>query len=109
MQLRRALEALPDVVLLYVMAERQINEKTLRFIDGNLLRDRVLFLRDPESRVIDRLRIRLHDPEPLEEGVPHPSTYVLDREGQIRLADIREDYHVWIAPAPLLEALEGIP
>jgi hypothetical protein len=91
------------------MAERQVNEKTLRFIDGNLLRDRVLFLRDPKSQLIDRLRIRLRDPEPLEEGVPHPSTYVLDREGRVRLADIREDYHVWIDPAPLLEALEAIP
>ena len=109
MGLRRALEGMPDVVLLYVMADRQINGKTLRFVDGNLLRERVRFLRDPESRVIDRLRIRRPDPEPIEEGVPHPSTYVLDREGRIRLVDIREDFHIWIDPAPLLEALESIP
>jgi peroxiredoxin len=108
-ELRRAVEEAPDVVILWVMADRQINAKTLRFIDGNLLRDRVRFLRDPESRVIDRFRIRRPDPEPIEKGVPHPSTYVLDREGRIQLVDIREDFHVWIDPAPLLAALAAAP
>jgi peroxiredoxin len=108
-ELRRALEEMPGVVILYVMPDRQITGKTLRFIDGNLLRERVRFLRDPESRVIDRLGIRRPDPEPIEKGVPHPSTYVLDREGRIRLVDIREDFHIWIDPAPLLKALRSVP
>ena len=106
MQLRQALDAMPDVRILYVMADRQINDKTLRFIDGNELRDRVVFLRDADSAVIDRLGIRKLDVEPIEAGVPHPATYVLDRDGIIRLMDVREDYHIWIDPQPVIEALE---
>lgn len=104
MELRDAL-AHDDVVVLYVMAERQINDKTLRFIDEMGLRGRVRFLADPESAAIDRLRLRLAEPEPLEEGVPHPATYLLDRDGRVRFVDVREDYHVWLDPELLIEAL----
>ena len=52
---------------------------------------RVRFLVDPGSRAIDALRIRRPDPEAVEMGVPHPATYVLDREGVIRFVDVRED------------------
>jgi hypothetical protein len=37
--------------------------------------------------------------------VPHPATDVLDREGVVRLFDVREDYHVWLDPEPVIEAL----
>jgi peroxiredoxin len=106
-ELRQALEEMPDVVILYVMADGQINPKTQRFIDGNELRDRVIFLRDPQSRVIDRLGLRKEEPEPIEEGVPHPATYVLDRAGVIRLVDVRLDYHMWIDPEPVVAALRA--
>jgi peroxiredoxin len=106
-QLRQALQGMPDVRILYVMANEQINAKTQRFIDGNELRDRVVFLRDPESRVIERLGLRKEDVEPIEAGVPHPATYVLDREGVIRLVDVRHDYHIWLDPEPVLEALRA--
>ena len=94
-----------DVVIVYVMASNQINHKTIRFIDGNGLRDRVRFLKDPESRAIDALRIRRPDTEDIEAGVPHPTTYVLDANGTIRLVDVREDYHIWLDPEPVLTAL----
>ncbi len=98
-----------DLVVLYVMAEPQINEKTRRFVEELGLRERVRFLADPESALIDQLALRKPNPEPIEAGVPHPTTYVLDREGRVRFADVREDFHVWLNPALLLEALARIP
>ncbi len=95
--------------MLYVMAEPQINAKTLRFVDELGLRERVRFLADPESAWIDRLGLRKQDPEPIEAGVPHPATYVLDREGVVRFVDVREDFHLWLDPVLLLDALAQIP
>lgn len=91
------------------MADEQINRKTLWFIDGNGLREQVRFLRDPQSVVIDRLHLRRPNPEPIEQGVPHPATYVLDRDGVIRFVDVREDFHFWLDPEAVLEALAAIP
>ena len=41
--------------------------------------------------------------------MPHPTTYVLDREGRVRLVDVREDPHIWLDPEPIIAALERIP
>lgn len=88
------------------MAACQINDKTRRFVDENGLRDRVRFLSDPESQTIARLGLGLEDPElPMEQGVPHPATYLLDREGRVALMDVRRDYHIWLDPALVVEAL----
>jgi hypothetical protein len=87
------------------MADRQINAKTLRFIDGLGLREHVVFAVDPDSRSIDRLKVRLESPEAIEEGVPHPTTLLLDREGIVRFVDVREDFHIWLDPSLVAETL----
>jgi len=107
-ELRQALEGVEDLTLLYVLASNQVNAKTLRVEEGGLRR-RVRFLVDPGSRAIDALGLRLADPDPMEQGVPHPTTLLLDREGRIRLIDVRSDYHVWIDPVVLTDALASIP
>lgn len=109
MELREALAEMPDVRILYVLPQNQVNAKTWWFIDGNGLREHVTFLQDPQSRAIDRLGLRRPDPEPIEKGVSHPATYVLDREGVVRLVDVREDYHIWLDPAPVLAVLRQLP
>lgn len=109
MELRKALAGTEDLVILYVMADNQINRKTLWFIDGNGLREDVVFLQDPGSAAIDRLGLRRPNPEPIEQGVPHPSTFVLDREGIVRMLDQRVDFHIWLDPGPILDALAAIP
>ena len=48
-ELRQQIDSVEDVVLLYVMADNQLNQKTRFFIDGNRLTDRVTFLQDPFS------------------------------------------------------------
>ncbi len=109
MELRRELGEIEDLAILYVLPDNQVNAKTLRFIDGNALRGRVHFLRDPQSRAIDQLGLRLANPEPIEAGVPHPATYLLDRQGRVQLIDVREDFHIWLDPEPIIAALERIP
>jgi len=90
------------------MAKRQLNARSLRFVDDYGLGSRIHFWVDPESRAIDALGLRRPNPEPIEEGVPHPTTLLLDRDGIVRFADVREDYHLWLDPAAVKEALEGI-
>ncbi len=107
MELRSALEA-HDVAVLYVMADNQINAKTLRFIDELGLRERVRFLADPGGGAIERLGLRLENPEPIERGVAHPATYLLDRDGRIAMMDVRRDYHVWLDPSLVIEALAAL-
>jgi peroxiredoxin len=108
-ELRERFQDVGDVSLVWVMADNQVNEKSLRFIDGLGLRDRVRFLVDPGSRSIDALGVRLPAPEPMEQGMPHPTTLVLDRQGVVRFADTRTDYHIWLDPSLALQALEKLP
>ncbi len=41
--------------------------------------------------------------------MPLPTTLLLDRLGRVQLVDVRSDYHVWIAPETLQEALAAVP
>ncbi len=107
-ELYQRLEGERDLVVLYVLADNQINEKTHFFIQGNRLTDRMIFLRDPFSASIDRLGLRRSNPEMLETGVPHPSTYVLDRQGFVRLVDVREDFQLWLDAQLIVDALDQI-
>jgi peroxiredoxin len=87
------------------MAKRQWSPRAHLFIDDYRLRDRVHFWADPESRAIDALGLRRPKPEPIEEGVPHPTTLLLDRDGVVRFADVREDFRLWLDPVVVREAL----
>lgn len=109
MELREAFAAEDDLVIVFVLPDNQVNAKTLRFIDGLGLRDRVRFAVDPSSRSIDALRLRKPDPDAMEAGVPHPATYLLDREGNVRFVDVREDYHIWLDPSVVTAALATVP
>lgn len=66
---------------------------------------RVHFLVDANSALIDQLGLRKPDPKPIEVGVPHPSTYVIDRAGVVRFADVRADFQVWIDSEVLMQAV----
>ncbi len=91
------------------MADNQVTPKALAYIDGMGLRQRVHFVMDPESRAIDALGLRRPVAEPIEAGVPHPTTYLIDREGIVRFVDVREDFHLWLDPSVPLEALAQLP
>lgn len=108
MELRSALESVPDLAIVWVMADTQINPRTLSFIEENGLRERVHFWVDPGSRSIEQLGILKQNPEPIETGVPHPATYLLDADGVIRFVDVREDFHIWLDPALLTRAIAAL-
>jgi len=104
-ELRDALADATDLQIVWVMAKRQYNARTDRFVDDHGLRARLHFWADPDSRAIDALGLRRANPEPIEEGVPHPTTLLVDRAGIVRFVDVREDYHLWLDPQTLREAL----
>jgi len=104
-ELRNALAEAPDLEIVWVMAKRQLNPRSLRFVDDYGLRSRIHFWVDPDSRAIDALGLRKPNPEAIEEGVPHPTTLLLDRDGIVRFADVRENYQLWLDPVVVKEAL----
>ena len=108
MELRQRFEAVDDLAVLWVMADNQVNAKTLRFIDSLGLRERVHFGVDPGSAAIDQLGVRLENPMPIEAGVPNPTTMLLDAEGVVRFLDVRRDYHAWLDPALIEDALTAL-
>jgi len=107
-ELRKAFEAVPDLRVVWVMSDVQINDRTRAFIDELGLANRILFLADPRSQLIRDLGILKADPEPIEKGVPNPTTLLLDRAGKIRFIDVRTDFHVWLDPSVLLEAVANL-
>jgi peroxiredoxin len=107
-ELRQALESVPDLAIVWVMADKQINPRTLVFIEENGLRDRVHFWVDPGSETIQRLGILKQNPEAIEAGVPHPATSLLDADGVIRFVDVREDFHIWLDPVVLTRELAAM-
>lgn len=96
---------MPDLRIVWVMSDVQINERTRIFIDELGLSQRILFLSDPRSRLISELGILKQDPEAIEKGVPHPTTVLLDERGTIRFVDVREDFHFWLDPEALRAGL----
>lgn len=90
------------------MSENQVNSKAIRLIRDH--RPPFIFLVDADHRVIDQFgdyNNEFH--EAIEQGVPHPTTYLLDRDGIIRFQDSRKDFHVWLATAAVKETLLGVP
>ena len=98
-------EDTPDLRIIWVMSDAQINERSRIFIDELGLADRILFLADPKSQLIRDLGILKEDPEDIELGVPHPTTLVLDKEGVVQFVDVRENYHFWLDPAAMSDVL----
>ena len=108
MELRDVFEATPGLQIVWVMSDAQMNERTRIFIDELGLAQRILFLSDPKSQLIRDLGILKENPETMERGVPHPTTLLLDENGVIDFVDVRENFHFWLDPAALEEALAQV-
>ncbi len=63
------------------------------------------FLTDPGHRVIDRYGIFNPDNP---RGIPHPTTFVIDRAGIVRWRFTEINYRVRPTNAQILEALAGL-
>jgi peroxiredoxin len=104
-ELRSAFEATPDLMIVWVMSDAQINARSRIFIDELGLAERILFLADPKSQLIRDLDILKENPENMEKGVPHPTTVLLDTSGTIQFVDVRENFHFWLDPEAMADAL----
>jgi len=101
-------EATPDLRIIWVMSDAQINDRSRIFIDELGLADRILFLSDPKSQLIGDLGILKENPESIEIGVPHPTTLILDKDGIVQFVDVRENYHFWLDPAAMTDVLSRL-
>lgn len=108
MELQEFFAEMPDLKIIWVMSDTQINERTRSFINEFGLADHVLFLSDPKSQLIRDLGVLKEDPEHIEIGVPHPTTILLDRNGFVRFIDLRENYHFWLSPEALKSPLAAL-
>jgi peroxiredoxin len=61
------------------------------------------------SAVIDELGLGRSNAEAMEAGVPHPTPFLIDRQGIVRFVDAREDFHIWLDPELLRTALASLP
>ena len=102
------LKDIPKLTVLYVMTANQVNQKAVKFIRDHRLA--FVFLVDADHRVIDQLGIYNNEfHEAIEQGVPHPTTYLLDRDGTIRFKDTRKDFQIWLSASVLRETLNRLP
>ena len=61
-----------------------------------------MFLSDPGHRVIDRYGLLNPDDD---RGIPHPTTFVLDRDGVVRWKFVETDYRIRATNEMILDAL----
>ncbi len=73
--------------------------------DGTIIEYELLT--DPEHMVIDRYGLFNPD-EPKHRPVPHPATYVIDRDGVVRYAFVEVNYRVRAENADLVAVLESL-
>lgn len=64
-------------------------------------------LSDPDHRVIDRYGLFNPDSRP-NRPVPHPATYVIDKEGMVRWGFVEVDYRVRPSNEDVLAALQAL-
>lgn len=81
------------------MVERVAREMNGRVLDFPLLSD-------PDHAVIARYGL-LNDADP-DRPIPHPTVFVIDREGVVRWKFIEINYKVRPTNEDILEALEGL-
>lgn len=65
------------------------------------------FLSDPDHAVIARYGVM--NPAGSRRGIPHPATYVIDKQGMVRWRDIQTDYKVRPTNAAVLTAVKALP
>ena len=66
-----------------------------------------IMLSDPDHRVIDRYGLFNPDAPP-NRPLPHPATFVIDKEGVVRYRFVEVDYRVRPTNEDILEVLKGL-
>ena len=66
-----------------------------------------VMLSDPDHAVIDRYGL-FNEDSPRRRPLPHPATYVIDKEGVVRYRFVEVDYKVRPTNEDILEVLKGL-
>jgi len=82
-------------------------QKTVARISADGVAPDFGFLSDPDHTVIARYGIL--NPNGGSRGIPHPATYVIDREGVVRWRDIETDYKIRPANEAVVTAVRALP
>jgi peroxiredoxin len=95
-----------ELVAISVDAEPQTRQAMARIGADGVAPD-FTFLSDPDHAVIARYGIL--NPSGGSRGIPHPATYVIDRDGMVRWKDIETDYRIRPTNAAILTAVRALP
>jgi peroxiredoxin Q/BCP len=106
-QLQRDLKSIESAGVQVVGISYDSPEVLKRFSN----RSRIAFplLSDPESKTIDAYHIRNDAAKGKAVGVPHPGTFILDKEGSIRAKLFLEGYRERHTTEALVKAAKSVP
>jgi peroxiredoxin len=97
-----------DTELLAVSVDDTANtRRTIARVSADGVEPDFGFLSDPDHAVIARYGIL--NPSGGSRGIPHPATYVIDRDGIVRWRDIETDYKIRPANDAILTAVRALP
>ncbi len=97
-----------DTELLVVSVDDSTGtQKTVARISADGVTPDFAFLSDPDHAVIARYGIL--NPSGGSRGIPHPATYVIDRDGVVRWRDIETDYKIRPANEAIVTAVRALP
>ena len=94
-----------EVLAVSIDARKELQMMADKIVRGGRRPD-FLFLSDPGHRVIDRYGLlNVMDPR----GIPHPTTYVIDRQGVVRWKFTEVNYRIRPTNTMILDALAELP
>lgn len=97
-----------DTELLAVSVDGEADtQKTMARISADGMHADFQFLSDADHAVIARYGIL--NPNAGSRFIPHPATYVIDRDGVVRWRDIETDYKIRPANASIVAAVAALP
>lgn len=91
-----------ELLVISIDGEKETNQAKGRIAADGMEPD-FTFLSDPEHTVIARYGVL--NPSGSRRGIPHPATYVIDRQGVVRWRDVQTDYKVRPTNAAIKTAL----
>jgi peroxiredoxin len=94
-----------EILAVSVDPKADLQKMADRISQADGRRPEFVFLSDPGHRVINRYGL-LNPDDP--RGIPHPTTYVIDRQGVVRWKFTEVNYKIRPSNAMILEALEAI-
>ena len=89
-----------------VDAERETNITVTRLTREDGVEPDFRFLMDVEHTVIDRYGIL--NESGARRGIPHPATYVIDKQGIVRWLDVQTDYTIRPTNEQILTGLRAL-